>query len=134
MRLVVVMLICLVFFPSSSTAIEVFHKYWKEHYLEDSDASETFIKSAKRTGCYVCHEKGSSKKTVRNEYGIALERYLQASDFPEEWVKANPQKAKEKIVAALKKVEEALSKDRESFGDKIRRGVLPAIDSKMRAR
>ena len=52
-----------------------------------------------------------------------------ADDFPKEWVKNNPEECKKKIVAAFKKVEEELSKDKSKFGDKINRSELPAADS-----
>ncbi|MEM9366313.1 MAG: hypothetical protein AAGD07_09960 [Planctomycetota bacterium] len=44
----------------------------------------------------------------RNEYGTALSQYLTVEDFPQDWVDANPEKAKQRIIAAFNKVEEEL--------------------------
>jgi hypothetical protein len=111
-----------------SYAINLFHAEWKQHYLT-GNPNALFVASARKAGCYICHVKGESKKDVRNEYGAALSKHLDADEFPKAWVKANPEEAKRRIVAAFKNVEVDQSKDNEEFGQKIRAGKLPAVDS-----
>ena len=102
---------CVVVMISASTAagIELFHQHWTEYYLSDRD--DDSAQQARRLGCYVCHIKGKSKKSHRNEYGQALERYLDADEFPEDWVAEHPEEAKKKIIAAFQQVEEDLKGD-----------------------
>ncbi|NNE00714.1 MAG: hypothetical protein HKN47_25645 [Pirellulaceae bacterium] len=113
---------------SQVSAISLFNKHWKDHYLANNP-NRVFVTIARRAGCYVCHVKGEKKQDVRNEYGAALAEHLDADDFPKEWVKKNPDKAKQKIIAAFEKVEEELSKDKRKFGDKINNFELPAVDA-----
>ena len=119
---------CLLLFTPPAFAISEFSKQWKAEYLGE-DADEEFVKVGRKAGCYVCHVKGEDKKKVRNEYGNALHEYLDAEDFPKDWVKENPEEAKEKIVAAFKKVAEKKSKDGKTFGEKIKNNELPATDA-----
>jgi hypothetical protein len=120
-------LFALLVFASPAFAIDEFAKQWKEHYLADG-ASEEFVSSAKKAGCNVCHVKGG-KKTERNEYGAAVKEFLDKKDFPKDFVKANPDKAKEMILAGLKSAGEKKSSDGKTFAEKIAAGTLPATDS-----
>lgn len=113
---------------SPALAIGLFNKVWLEHYVTDN-SDETFVKVARGAGCYLCHVKGEDKKKVRNEYGRALAQYLDAEDFSKDWVDANPEEAKRKIIEAFEKVEEELASDDRKFGQKIGAGELPAADS-----
>lgn len=113
---------------SPALAIELFHKHWKEHYLTDK-ADKLFVKRARQAGCYLCHVKRQKKRDVQNEYGSALARHLDANDFPEEWVDANPEEAKKRILAAFEKVEDEFASDDRRFGEKIDAGELPASNS-----
>ena len=115
-------------FAAPASAISLFHSHWKSHYLT-ADANPEFVTTARKAGCYICHVKGKPKQDVQNEYGAALSQYLDADDFPKEWVKKHPEEAKRRILEAFKKVEEDLSKDRQTFGNKIAGGKLPAVDS-----
>lgn len=126
-RLALIVVGCLLF-ASPVSAITEFHKQWKNYYLLDNPDKD-FVRTARKTGCYICHVKGQKKEDVQNEYGTVLAKYLDADDFTDDWVKANPDEAKRRIVAAFKKVEEELSQDDRKFGDKIKNGQLPAIDS-----
>ncbi len=128
MRRLVFATLFVVIFATPASAISLFNKHWKEHYLANNP-NVLFVSAARKAGCYICHVKGENKKKVQNEYGTALSRYLSAEDFPKEWVKANPEEAKKRIIAAFKKVEEDLSKDGQAFGEKISDGELPAVDS-----
>jgi len=126
-RLIVVLILSIGFAPSAS-AISLFNKHWKEHYL-DGNPNAGFVRAARSAGCYICHVKGKEKKKVRNEYGNALSKYLDAADFPKDWVKENPEEAKKMIIEAFKKVEQDISADDRKFGEKIKAGELPATDA-----
>jgi hypothetical protein len=58
-----------------------------------------------------------------------VQKYLKAKDFPKDYLKENPEEAKEKILAGFKKANELKSKDGEVFGTKIKNNELPATDS-----
>tara|TARA_R110002049_G_scaffold2750_8_gene22135 strand:+ start:47587 stop:47925 length:339 start_codon:yes stop_codon:yes gene_type:complete len=109
-------------------AISEFGKQWKNEYLGEG-ADEDFVKVGRKAGCYVCHVKGEDKKKVRNEYGSAVHEFLKAKDFPKEYIKANPDEAKEKILEGFKKAGEKKSKDGKSFAEKIKNNELPATDA-----
>ncbi|MGI9473482.1 MAG: hypothetical protein ACR2NZ_18215 [Rubripirellula sp.] len=103
--------LCLSLMGYTAQGISLFNRHWIEHYLSDPDMDEETAKQARSAGCYLCHVKGKEKKTSRNEYGEALSKFLDASDFPDDWVEANPEEAKRKIITAFQKVEEELRDD-----------------------
>ena len=115
--------ILVTFTASSAIGIELFHRHWNEYYLSNLDMDDESVQQARRLGCYVCHVKGKRKKSHRNEYGQALEHYLDADDFPEDWGHEDwghedwghedwghehPKEAKRKIIAAFDQGEEDL--------------------------
>lgn len=109
-----------------------FNKQWKEKFTsDDSEASDEFKVAAKKAGCNICHVKGKKKKEKdsRNEYGRAVNKFLKAEDFPKDYVKANPEEAKKKILEGFKKAAEEKSSDEKTFGDKIKNNELPATDA-----
>ena len=110
-------------------AISEFGKQWKNEFLGGDDVDEDFKKAGRKAGCYVCHVKGEDKKKVRNEYGQAVRKYLKAEDFPNDYVKANPEEAKKKILEGFKKAGEHKSKDGNGFSAKIKNNELPATDA-----
>jgi hypothetical protein len=119
---------------SPALAIPEFNKQWKERYLKPFEEGETkfepsedFQKLAKKAGCNLCHIKGL-KKTERNEYGQAMSKYLKKEDFSKERLKAEPEKVKEEIIAALKKLDADVSEDGESFLKKMIDAKLPAVE------
>jgi hypothetical protein len=114
---------------SPALAISEFGKQWKNHYLSGDDVDKDFVKAGRKAGCYVCHVKGKDKKEARNEYGEAVHKFLKEKDFPKEYVKANPEEAKKKILEGFKKAGELMSKDKKKFIDKIKDNKLPATDS-----
>ncbi|TVP99283.1 MAG: hypothetical protein EA381_10350 [Planctomycetaceae bacterium] len=127
MRRFVLALGCTFLLVAPAFATNEFNKEWKEHYTGEG-ADEDFVKTARRAGCNVCHVKGE-KKTERNEYGQAVRELLNKEDFTKEWVQANPEKAKELIVAGLKKAGESKSSDGKTFAAKLKAGELPATDA-----
>ena len=114
---------------SPAMAISEFGKQWKNEFLGGEDVDEDFKRAGRKAGCYVCHVKGEDKKKVRNEYGNAIHKFLKAEDFSKEYVKANPEEAKKKILEGFKKAGEAKSKDGKTFTDKIKNNELPATDA-----
>ena len=129
MKRLVVVFGCLMFIASPAMAISEFGKQWKNEFLGGEDVDEDFKKAGRKAGCYVCHVKGEDKKKVRNEYGKALMKYLKAEDFPKDYVKANPEEAKKKILEGFKKAGEHESKDGKKFSAKIKENQLPATDA-----
>ncbi|MFK8111202.1 MAG: hypothetical protein AB8B91_03335 [Rubripirellula sp.] len=129
MKRLAVMFGCLIFLASPAMAISEFGKQWKNEYLGGEDVNEDFKKAGRKAGCYVCHVKGEDKKKVRNEYGKAIHKYLKAEDFPKDYVKANPEEAKKKILEGFKKAAKDMSSDGKKFGEKIEANQLPATDS-----
>ncbi len=120
---------CLMMFASPAMAISEFGKQWKEKFLGGEEVDEDFKRAGRKAGCYVCHVKGEDKKKVRNEYGTAVMKFLKAKDFPKDYVKANPEEAKKKILEGFKKAGELESKDGKKFGEKIKNNELPATDA-----
>ncbi len=118
---------CACFLAAPALATNEFSKEWKDHYATDK-ADEAFVAASRKAGCNVCHVKGE-KKTERNEYGAAVKEFLDKEDFTKEWVKENPEKAKELIVAGLKKAGEKSSSDGKKFAEKIAAGQLPATNA-----
>ncbi len=128
MKRIIALLALVGLFTSNAFATTEFNKEWKAMYLTD-DTSEEFSSAAKKAGCNVCHVKDKDKKKERNEYGKAVNEFLKSKDFPKEFIKENPEKAKEMIQDGLKKAAEKKSSDGQPFGEKIKAGKLPATDS-----
>lgn len=114
---------------SPAMANSTFSKHWKSEFLGGEDVDEDFVKAGRKAGCYICHVKGEDKKKVHNEYGQSVKKYIKAKDFDKEWVKANPEEAKKRILAGFKKAAVHESKDGKKFGDKIKNNELPATDA-----
>lgn len=129
-------------FASHALAITAFKNEFFETYVKEnpsSAAEKSFadVASATTGKCWVCHvnmskyeppETGLGKK-VRNSYGKALSQFLQKDKFSSDRRKAEPDKVKVEIQAALKKVAAMKSdpKDPKSptFGELIASGKLP---------
>ena len=112
----------------SVLATSEFNKQWKKEYLSDPIDAD-FKKTARKAGCYVCHVKGEDKKKVRNEYGEAVHKFLDAEEFSKEYVKENPEEAKKRIVEGFKKAGEEKSSDGKTFADKLQANELPATNA-----
>jgi hypothetical protein len=130
MKRLAVLIGCFCLLVTPALATSEFSKQWKNEYLSGDDVDPDFVKTARKAGCYTCHIKGHpDKKKARNEYGKAVHKFLKAKDFPKDWVKANPEEARKKIVEGFKKAGEEKSKDGKKFGDKIAANELPATDA-----
>jgi hypothetical protein len=119
---------CLVLFATPAMATSDFSKEWKNEYLGEG-AEAGFVTAGRKAGCYVCHVKEEDKKKVRNEYGMAVQEFLKAKDFPKDYIKANPEEAKKKMIEGFKKAGEKKSKDGKTFAEKIKNNELPATDA-----
>lgn len=129
MKRLAVLIGCMMLLTSPAMAITEFSKQWKDAYADGDDVDPDFLSAVKKAKCYVCHVYKADKKKVRNEYGEAIREYLKADDFPRDYLKANPEEAKQKILAGFKKADEHKSKDGMKFGDKIKNNELPATDA-----
>ena len=129
MKRFAVLIGCFALIATPALANSEFNKQWKAKYLSADDIDPDFKKTARKHGCFICHVVGEDKKKVRNEYGNAIHKFLKAKDFPTDYVKANPEEAKEKIYAGLKKAGELKSKDGKTFAAKIKNNEVPATDS-----
>ena len=129
MKRLLIVLGCLMLLANPALAISEFGKQWKEKFLGGEDVDEDFKRAGRKAGCYVCHVKGEDKKKVQNEYGLAVKKYLDAEDFPKEYVKEKPEEAKKKILEGFKKAGELKSKDGKKFADKLKNNELPATDA-----
>jgi hypothetical protein len=127
MKRLVLLVGCVCLLAPHALATNEFSKEWKEHYLTP-DAPAELTPAARRAGCNVCHIKGE-KKTEHNEYGLAAKEFLDKDKLSKDWVKANPEKAKELILDGLKKAGEKSSKDGKKFAQKLADGELPATDA-----
>lgn len=128
MRILVVVFGLMLVFASPSMANSTFSKFWKAEFAGEK-ADEGFVKAVKTQGCYICHINGEDKKKVRNEYGEAIHKYLDAADFPRDYVKENPEEAKAKLLEGFKKAGEHKSKDGKTFAEKIKNNEIPATNS-----
>ncbi|MDB4557978.1 hypothetical protein OAG82_03170 [Rubripirellula sp.] len=128
MKRLAILFACLIL-ATPAMAISEFGKQWKNEFLGGEDVDEDFKRAGRKAGCYVCHVKGEDKKKVRNEYGKAIHKLLKAEDFSKEYVKANPEEAKKKILAGFKKAGETKSKDGKTFAEKLKNNELPATDA-----
>ena len=109
---------CLLF--QEAQAILGFKKQFEKLYINEK-TNKDYAKTIKsnKTGCFVCHQGKKSKKNL-NPYGVHLGKLLD---------KKKDAKEKEKIVAAIKKVEKYRSnpKDKKSptYGELIKKNKLP---------
>lgn len=110
-------------------AIPPFYKEFQAKYLKADSADEkdqaytALVK--KKAKCNVCHK--GRKKKMHNAYGLQLKELLKKADFKAARLKAEPEKCKEEINAALEKVAALKSNgdDSPTFGELIAQRKLP---------
>lgn len=106
-------------------ALPPFKTAFEERYAEKSD-SEAFKEAVATAKCDVCHVKGEEKK-VQNEYGHALHEELEKSGAkPKELLKEDKEKLLKLLDEAFTAVEKEKAKSGETFGERIKSGMLPA--------
>lgn len=127
-RLVAFLLVAVVCIGGAAPAFAIkgFNDQFKLTYAE-GDGKADFKKLVEEAKCNVCHVQGENKK-IRNQYGEAFKDLLKKDNFPAKRFKDEPEKCKEEIEAAFKKVEEMKAKDGKTFGEKIKVGTLPGGD------
>lgn len=115
-------------FASPASAIAEFGKEFKKTF-SDKEKDPDWYKTVSKAGCYVCHvKKHPDKKKARNEYGKAVQKFLDKKDFPKDLFKSDPEKARAMIQEGLKKAGEMKSSDGKTFSEKIEAKELPATD------
>jgi hypothetical protein len=107
---------------SPALAIQEFKKQFDAKYVEGNEKLAAAVAVAK---CNVCHDYKSKSKKDRNEYGMALSKFLKKENFKMDRIKEEPDKVKAEIWDAFKKVEDQKSTTGKSFGDLIKAGELP---------
>ena len=110
-------------FHSPAFAIKEFGEAWNELYTKDSE-NEEFKKLVGEAKCNVCHIQGENKKK-HNPYGDEVEKLLKKKDYPKDRFKKEPEKVKQEMEEAFKKIEELQAKDGKTYGQRIKEGLLP---------
>ena len=115
-------------FSAPAHALPAFKTEFQELYNvkePSTDAQKSLAEAIDglKSSCNVCHY-GKSKKN-RNDYGMALSKDLKKSVFTKDFLKAEPEKAKQLIITGLKNGEAAKSKGGSTFGELIESGKLP---------
>jgi hypothetical protein len=121
----------------SAQAQPEFKKEFDTKYLKNGSALHSAWEG--KSTCNVCHIGGIDDRKNRNNYGLALDKFLEKEDSDALKFKARmkdpaaAKKAEQKIREALDKVEKMPSdpKDKGSatFGDLIKAGKLPVSPS-----
>ncbi|MHC2070705.1 hypothetical protein ACYFX5_24805 [Bremerella sp. T1] len=117
------------FYAPSAFAIKPFQDAFYEKYNitePTTDSEKALAEVVKEAKCNLCH--GGKSKKIRNEYGVALGKLLDKSDYSTKRRKEEPEKVQEELFAALDKVAEEKSKSGDTFGEKIKAGKLPAAE------
>jgi tRNA U54 and U55 pseudouridine synthase Pus10 len=107
---------------NSAYAVGAFQKQFVKSYTSETK-NKVFFEAVAKAKCNVCHY-GKSKK-MRNDYGTALSKLLDKSEFKTSLVKADPEGAEKKIVAAFEKVAKMKNGKGLLYGDLIKQLKLP---------
>ena len=126
--MVFVLCFCMLFaLTTQVSALNIFKKGFVAKYeLDDPKTpSRGRLAAAVRTAkCNLCHVPDEDKE-FRNEYGQALESYLDARDFSKTRQQEEPKKVQAEIFEALIRAEKDKSSSGETYGERILKGVLP---------
>lgn len=114
-------------FTNSAFAVGAFQKQFVKSYTSEKNNKDYFEAVAKAK-CNVCHY-GKSKK-MRNDYGVALSKLLDKSEFKTSLVKADPEGAEKKILAAFEKVAKMKNAKGVTYGELIKKSELPGTAPK----
>lgn len=105
-----------------ATALLPFQRVWEAKYVaENKDAK--FVSAAKAAKCNVCHDAQSKTRKDKNDYGKATGKYLTKADYDK--LKKDVAAAKKYVLEGLEKAEAELAADGQTYGDKLKAGVLP---------
>ena len=109
---------------NAAWAIKPFNDAWKAYYLEGEGKHADLKELSAEAKCNVCHIQGE-KKTKHNPYGEALEKLLEKDNYKASRLKAEPEKVKEELEAAFKKVEGEKAADGKTFKERMDAKKLP---------
>lgn len=128
-KLVVAVLVTFIMltFVTPSPALNEFKKEFANHYELAYPQTSSQARLAERlrvVKCNLCHVPNADKE-IRNKYGKELERWLDARNYSRTRVAEEPRKVHQEILDALLKAEQAKSSTGETYGDRIRQGLLP---------
>jgi hypothetical protein len=115
----------LALFAAPAWAVPAFNEAFKKAYLKEGTP---LAEKASVVKCNVCH-KGKEKKD-RNEFGMAVSKYLKKGDFAGDDKKFDP-KSPEGQKALAEGLEAALKEKADngkSFGDLLKENELPGGD------
>ena len=121
---------------NSAYALAEFKKEFKTKYI-DTHKDEAFKKLAGKQSCNVCHVKKKPKKVENlNEYGKQLSKLIEGNANQRkkdarkkdgsEGAKAEKEKLIKEVQAAFDKVAKLKSEAGDTFGDRIKNGLLPS--------
>lgn len=108
----------------SAHAINEFKLGFMKKYAGD-DAPAEFKTAVESTGCNLCHVRGKAKQE-RNEYGMALSKWLKKADFQGAQKRFEGAAAEKAIAEGLDKAEKEKSGSGKTFAEIIKQGKLPA--------
>ena len=108
---------------NAAWAIKPFNDAWNAHYLAQGK-HEDLKALSEEAKCNVCHIKGENKKK-HNPYGESLAKLLKKDDYKKERLEKEPEKVKEELEAAFKKVEGEKAADGKTFKERMAAGKLP---------
>ena len=126
MKKICVSLVCLLALlaigASPALAVPAFNEAFKKAYLKDGTPLTEKVAEVK---CNVCH-KGKEKKE-KNEFGVAVGKYLKKGDFAGETKKWDPKSEEgQKVLAeGLEKALQEKSSSGKTFGELIKANELP---------
>ena len=114
-----------------SSALPPFKKAFDKKYIKKNE-NEQFKKDFKKAGCNVCHVKGQKDKSPQNEYGKTLNELIEG-DAKDRLGQAKKDDKKpevlkqilEELEKAFEKVEEMEAPEGDTFGERIKQGLLP---------
>ena len=104
----------------NASALPAFSKQYVVKYKDSKGLAE-----AKAQKCNLCHV-DKEKKTVRNEYGKALSKFVTKDDYKE--LKSDKEALEKKLNEAFDGAGKEKSSSGETFGARIEAGKLPAAE------
>lgn len=106
-------------FTAPASARPPYAGVFKATYVDNGP--ESLKKAVEEVKCNVCHM--GTKKTDRNEYGVALSKVFGKEKFDE--LKGDKAALEKGFAEALKKVESEKSSGGKTFGELLKAGQLP---------
>ena len=109
-------------FAGLATADPLFGKYFSKHYADENKDSD-YAARVKAEKCLICHF--GKKKKNKNDFGLALSKYLDRKNYKKSRVAGEPKKVEAELTEAFKKVLVIKNKEGKTFGELIKGGKLP---------